>query len=120
MPSTSRHEVTGLLRAWSNGDEAVLEKIASLVEAELRRLARRFMNRERPCHILQPTALINEAYVRLIERRDVSWQNRAHFFVVAAQLMRRILVDFARRRPHIRRQGDVQPVSLDEALELSL
>ena len=87
---SSSHEVTQLLRAWSEGDEAALARLAPLVDAELHRLANTFMRRERPGHTLQATALINEAYVRLIDDTAVEWQNRAHFYGIAAQLMRRI------------------------------
>jgi RNA polymerase sigma factor (TIGR02999 family) len=113
------NEITQLLRAWSDGDQAALDELSSLVQAELRRLARRYLAGERPGHSLQATALINEVWLRLIDWKNVSWQNRAHFFAVSAQLMRRILVDYARRRPHINRVGDAQQVSLDQALEFS-
>jgi RNA polymerase sigma factor (TIGR02999 family) len=115
MTQSSTHEVTNLLVAWSDGDQVALEKLVPLVQAELQRLARRYLGRERPGHQLQTTALVNEAYLRLIDWKNVKWQNRAHFFGVSAQLMRRILVDFARQRPRV--QGDsVQQVSLEEAL----
>ena len=91
--TSSSHEVTQLLRAWSNGDEAALARLAPLVEAELHRMAYSFLRRERPGHTLQTTALINEAYLRLIDDTAVEWQNRAHFYGIAAQVMRRILVD---------------------------
>jgi RNA polymerase sigma-70 factor, ECF subfamily len=111
---SSTHEVTNLLVAWSDGDQVALEKLVPLVQAELQRLARRYLGRERPGHQLQTTALVNEAYLRLIDWKNVKWQNRAHFFGVSAQLMRRILVDFARQRPRV--QGNsVQQVSLEEA-----
>ncbi|MBC7931068.1 MAG: sigma-70 family RNA polymerase sigma factor [Rubrivivax sp.] len=118
MGAPESHEVTELLVAWSDGDEAALERLAPLVHAELHRIARRYMGGERPGHTLQTTALVNEAYMRLIDWKNVRWQNRAHFFGVSAQLMRRILVDFARQRP---RSGDeaVQHVSLEEALVVS-
>jgi len=119
MTTHSPHEVTELLRAWCDGDQAALEQLIPLVEAELHRLAHHYLAQERPGHTLQTKDLVNEAYVRLIDWRDVEWQNRAHFFGVAAQLMRRILVDFARRRPHVKRIGDAQQVSLDQALEVS-
>ena len=112
---SSSHEVTQLLRAWSEGDEAALARLAPLVDAELHRLAGTFMRRERPGHTLQATALINEAYVRLIDARAVEWQNRAHFYGIAAQLMRRILVDHARRRKKLKRGGDPLQVSLAAA-----
>lgn len=118
MASYSSHNVTQLLIAWNNGDPSALEQLAPLVHAELHRLARRYMRQERAGHLLQPTALVNEAYIRLIDWKDVEWKNRAHFFAVSAQMMRRILVDFARRRPRI--DGKTAPnVSLDEALTIS-
>jgi RNA polymerase sigma factor (TIGR02999 family) len=98
MTTPSTHDVTRLLVAWSDGDQAALEKLMPLVYQELRRLARRYLGRENPGHTLQPTALVNEAYLRLIDQNRVRWQNRAHFFGVSAQLMRRILVDMARAR----------------------
>ena len=102
MAATSPQEVTGLLLAWSEGEQAAFEKLVPLVYAELRRVAHRYMGRERPGHSLQTTALVNEAYLRLIDARRVRWQNRAHFFAVSAQLMRRILVDFARSRQYLK------------------
>ena len=114
MGSHSSHNVTQLLIAWNDGDPTALEQLVPLVHAELHRLARRYMGRERSGHLLQPSALVNEAYVRLIDWKNVEWKNRAHFFGVSAQLMRRILVDFARKRPRV--AGDTAPhVSLDEA-----
>jgi len=98
MPVVSTQEITRLLVAWNNGDAAALEQLTPLVHRELRRLAKRYMAGECPGHMLQTTALVNEAYLRLIDWRNVEWQNRAHFFGLAAQLMRRILVDFARAR----------------------
>src|SRR5713226_3504532 len=112
-------EVTQLLLAWSQGDESALERLMPLVYDELHRLAQGYMGRERAGHILQTTALVNEAYLRLIDSKSVRWQNRAHFFAVSAQVMRRILVDFARSRNFQKRSGKVQQVSLDEALVLS-
>ena len=112
-------EVTQLLLAWNEGDESALEKLVPLVYEELRRLARRRMRLERPDHTLQTTALINEAYLRLVDVRNVHWQNRAHFFALCARLMRRILVDYARRRRYAKRGGGVQPVSLDQPLAVA-
>jgi RNA polymerase sigma factor (TIGR02999 family) len=120
MSMPSSHEVTQLLLAWSDGDQAALEQLTPLVYRELRRLARGYMRQERPDHILQTTALINEAYLRLIDWKDVRWQNRAHFFGVAAQLMRRILVDFARASNQAKRGGAMRQVSLDEAAAVSV
>jgi RNA polymerase sigma factor (TIGR02999 family) len=108
-------EISTLLRAWSDGDHAALDKLTPIVYHELHRLAGRYMNRERPGHSLQTTALVNEAYMRLVDYRRMQWQDRAHFFAVSAQLMRRILVDHARRH-NLKRGGDVQHVLLDEAL----
>jgi RNA polymerase sigma factor (TIGR02999 family) len=112
-------EVTQLLLAWNEGDESALEKLVPLVYNELRRLARRYMRRERPDHTLQTTALINEVYLQLVDVRNVHWQNRAHFFALCARLMRRILVDFARSRRYAKRGGGAQPVSLNESLVVS-
>ena len=119
MPAFSPQEVTGLLLAWSAGEQTAFEKLVPLVYAELRRVAHRYMGRERPGHSLQTTALVNEAYLRLIDARRVRWQNRAHFFAVSAQLMRRILVDFARSRQYLKRGGAAQKVSFDEGLVVS-
>ena len=112
-------ELTQLLEAWSDGEEEALEKLAPLVHAELYRLAKRYMSRERPDHLLQTSALINEAYLRLIDWKAVRWQNRAHFFGVAAQMMRRILVDFARRRPRVDKDAEAIRMSLDQAMTVS-
>jgi len=119
MTPPAQNEVTQLLLAWSDGDKAALEDLTPLVYAELRRLAERYMRRERAGHPLQTTALVNEAYLRLIDLRQVRWQNRAHFFGVAAQLMRHILVDFARARRRAERGGYKQQVSLEEAAVVS-
>ena len=108
-----------MLLAWSNGDKSALERLIPVVHNELHRLAHRYMNRERPGHMLQTTALVNEAYLRLIDTSHVRWQNRAHFFAVSAQLMRRILVDVARSRNYLKRGGNAVQVSLDEALAIS-
>jgi RNA polymerase sigma factor (TIGR02999 family) len=112
-------DITGLLRAWTAGDTDALEQLAPLVDRELHRLASRYMTHERPGHTLQATALVNEAYVRLIAWKDVEWQNRAHFFGVAARLMRRILVDHARSRVSAKGGAGRRQVSLDEAAEVS-
>ncbi|HWN10743.1 MAG TPA: ECF-type sigma factor [Pyrinomonadaceae bacterium] len=119
MDATGTHEVTQLLVAWSDGDEAALERLAPLVNAELHRLAKRYMSREREDHLLQTSALINEAYLRLINWKEVRWKNRAHFFGVAAQMMRRILVDFARQRPRLDKDNEARRISLDEALTVA-
>ena len=118
MPAPVPHEITHLLLAWNNGDDGMLDRIVPLVHTELRRLARHYMKRERAGHTLQTTALINEAYVRLIDGPRVPWQNRAHFFGIAARLMRRILVDFARERNFKKRDGGRQ-VSLDVGMMFS-
>ena len=115
----SPHDVTQLLVDWSNGNQAALDKLAPLVYEELRRLAHHYMSRERPGHTLQTSALVNEAYLRLIDQKNVHWQNRAHFFGIAAQLMRRILVDYARRRNYLKRGGNAPHVSLGEAATYS-
>jgi RNA polymerase sigma-70 factor, ECF subfamily len=107
-------QVSSLLRAWGDGDQGALEKLTPIVYDELRRLARRHMKRERPGHSLQTTALANEAYMRLVDYKRMQWQNRAHFFAVSSQLMRRILVDHARRH-NLKRGGGVQHVSLEQA-----
>jgi RNA polymerase sigma factor (TIGR02999 family) len=116
MPIAASHEVTQLLLAWNDGDQKALERLIPMVHAELRRLARRFMRGERPGHTLQPSALINEAYLRLVDVQRVCWQNRVHFFSVAAQVMRRILVDFARTRNYQKRGGGTYQVALDQAM----
>jgi RNA polymerase sigma-70 factor, ECF subfamily len=116
MAAPSAQNVTRLLQAWSQGKDAALEELLPLVHQELRRLARRYMFGERPGHTLQTTALVNEAYLRLVNSRQVNWQNRAHFFAISAQLMRRILVDYARARGYQKRGGGVPKVTLDEAL----
>jgi RNA polymerase sigma factor (TIGR02999 family) len=115
----SPHEVTQLLLDWSNGNQAALDKLMPLVYGELHRLAHQYMNRERPGHTLQTSGLVNEAYLRLVDQREVHWQNRAHFFGIAAQLMRRILVDYARSRHFAKRGGDAWQVSFDEAVIVS-
>jgi RNA polymerase sigma factor (TIGR02999 family) len=110
------HEVTALLLSWSNGDRDALAGLMPLVYDELRRLALDHLRRERPEHTLQPTALVNEVYLRLVDQRRVSWQTRAQFFGLAAQLMRHVLVDHARSRAAAKRGGLVRKLSLDEAL----
>ncbi len=119
MGTLSSQEITKLLQAWSGGDQAALEDLVPLVEAELRRLAGHYMANERRGHVLQTTALVNEAYLRLIDWKSVEWQNRAHFFGISARLMRHILVDFARRRPHLEGGREAQHVSFDEALRVT-
>jgi len=111
--------VTKLLVAWGNGDEAARDELVPLVYDELHRLAHRYMNRERPGHTLQTSALVNEAFVRLIDQKGVHWQNRAHFFGIAAQMMRRILVDYARSRHYAKRGGSARQVSLNEAMTVT-
>ena len=120
MQMRSPKEITQLLIAWGNGDQTALEELAPLVHSELHRLAHHYMSRERPGHTLQTSALINEAYIRLINWKDVRWQNRSHFFAVSAQLMRRILVDFARDRQYLKRGGGAVQVSLAEAAALTV
>src|SRR5450759_835774 len=107
-------DISGLLRAWSEGDRNALERLTPSVYIELHRLARRYMRRERPGHSLQTTALVNEAYMRLLDYKRMQWQDRAHFFAISAQLMRRILVEQARRH-NLKRGGGVAHVSLEEA-----
>jgi RNA polymerase sigma factor (TIGR02999 family) len=119
VPSDSQHDVTVLLQAWSDGDELALEKLTPLVYAELHRLARRYMGGEREKQTLETGALVNEAYIRLVDWKNVRWQNRAHFFAVSAQMMRRILVDYARSRGNQKRGGSFLRVSIDEALVFS-
>jgi RNA polymerase sigma-70 factor, ECF subfamily len=116
-PSAS-HEVTKLLRAWSDGDAAALDRLIPLVYAELHRRARRYMRRERVGHTLQTTALVHEAYLKLIDAQGVRWQDRGHFFAIAARVMRRVLVDFARERGFQKRGGAARRVSFDETLAL--
>jgi RNA polymerase sigma factor (TIGR02999 family) len=117
MPA--RSDATKLLLAWSNGDESAFDKLVPLVYQELRVLAKRYMRHERADHTLQATALVNEAYVRLIDVNRIQWKNRAHFLAVASQTMRRILVEFARRRRRQKRGGDVMRVTLGDAKEVA-
>jgi RNA polymerase sigma factor (TIGR02999 family) len=114
MDDLPEEEITFLLRAWGNGQDGTLEKLLPLIHGELRALAQRFMQRERPGHTLQTTALVNEAYLRLMRTRDIRWCNRVHFFAVSARIMRRILVDLARsKRDRKRREAGCQ-IALDE------
>jgi RNA polymerase sigma-70 factor, ECF subfamily len=119
MEAPQTHEVTALLQAWSTGNEEALEKLTPMVYEQLHRAARRYMVGERSGHTLQATALINEVYLRLVNVRTVDWQNRAHFFAICAQLMRRILTDFARSRHYQKRGGGAHQLPLDEALVIS-
>jgi len=113
------HQVTRLLKEWSEGDETALEQLMPLVYDELHRLAHQHIRREGPGHILQTSALINEAYIRLVEQPQIRWENRAHFFGIAARLMRRILVDDARKRNSAKRRGSLIQVPLDEATSIA-
>jgi RNA polymerase sigma factor (TIGR02999 family) len=115
MPARSPSDATDLLLAWSSGDASALEKLMPLVYHELRALALRYMRQERADHTLQATALVNEAYLRLVDVNRIHWQNRAHFLAVAAQTMRRILVEFARQRRRQKRGGDAVHVTLEDA-----
>jgi RNA polymerase sigma-70 factor (ECF subfamily) len=112
MPPSS--EITALLVDWSKGDKAALDKLFPMVERELHRLAHSYMRKENPDHTLQTTALVNEAYLRLVDQRNTRWQNRAHFFGIAARIMRRILMNYARDRARLKRGGDAIQVSLSE------
>jgi RNA polymerase sigma factor (TIGR02999 family) len=114
-PSSPPHEITQLLAEWSEGNQAALDQLYPLVYNELRRLAHGYLRRERKGHTLQTTALINEAYLRLVDQRNVHWANRSHFFGISAQIMRRILIDHARRYEYAKRGGGAQRISLDEA-----
>ena len=113
-PPRQEHEITQLLAEWRDGNQQALDELYPLVYDELHRLARRYMSRERKGHTLQTTALINEAYVRLVDQRNVHWANRSHFFAISAQIMRRILIDHARRNAYAKRGGGARQVSLDE------
>lgn len=115
MVTPPQPEITQLLTAWSDGDQAALEQLVPLVQSELHRIAKRYIERENPGQLLQASALINEAYLRLIDWKNAQWQNRAHFFGVAAQLMRRVLVDAYRGQSSQKRGGDALRVSLVEA-----
>ena len=117
--TSSPHELTQLLIDWGNGRQDALEQLFPLVYQELRRMAHRYMRRERPGHSLQTTAVVHEAYLRLIDQKHVQWQNRAHFFAIAAQMMRRILITHAQSHGYAKRGGGTLKVSLDEAAILS-
>jgi RNA polymerase sigma-70 factor (ECF subfamily) len=119
MATPAKPDVTQLLKAWGDGDDAALAQLTPLVYNELHRMARRCMAREHPGHTLQTSALVNEAYLRLVDVQQVSWQNRAHFFAISARMMRRILTDFARSRHYLKRGGEVRHVPFDEALVVS-
>ena len=119
MSTYSGENVTELLVAWSQGDQAALDRLTPLVYNELHRLARCYMRRESPGHTLQTSALVNEAYLRLVDQRDVRWRNRSHFFGIAAQMMRRILVDHARSHGRAKRGGDAHRLSLDATVIMS-
>ena len=119
MSETPPHEITQLLVAWGDGDKQALDKLMPFVYGELRRLARNYMRNQKADHTLQTTALVNEAYLRLIDSDKVRWQNRTHFFAISAQLMRRILVDFARAKNAVKRGGENQKITFDEALPVT-
>jgi RNA polymerase sigma-70 factor, ECF subfamily len=119
MESPAPSEVTRLLKEWANGDTAARDQLIPIVYGELRAIAARYLRRERHDHTLQPTALVNEAYLRLIDQNQVEWQNRAHFMGVAAKMMRRILVDHARTHNRVKRGSGAQMVSLDEAVAIA-
>jgi len=119
MTAPSDQSITELLKAWGDGDQQALENLTPLVYKELHRVAHRYMADERASHTLQTTALVNEVYLRLVDVRGVSWQNRAHFFAICARTMRRILIDFARSRQYQKRGGDAVAVAIEDALEVS-
>jgi RNA polymerase sigma factor (TIGR02999 family) len=119
VTKTSPHEVTQLLIAWSGGDQAAYDELIPLVYQELHRLAHQYIRRERPGHPLQTSALVNEAYLRLVEQKSYTWQSRAHFLGIAAHTMRRILVDHARSRRYRKRGGEALQVDFDEAMIVS-
>jgi RNA polymerase sigma-70 factor (ECF subfamily) len=119
MVTPESSDVTQLLKAWGEGNDAALDQLTPLVYDELHRMAQRCMARENPGHTLQTSALVNEAYLRLVDIHQMSWQNRAHFFAISARMMRRILTDFARSRHYLKRGGDAKHVSFDEALVVS-
>ena len=117
MTNPPPHEITRLLQAWSSGDEEALDRLTPLVYDRLRRVARHYMADERSGHVLQTTALVNEAYLRLFDCRELKWQDRAHFFAVCARLMRRILTDIARSNQYFKRGAGAPHIALDEALD---
>lgn len=119
MPSPSPNQVTRLLLDWSNGSESALDDLIPLVDRELHRLAHHYMRQERAGHTLQTTALVNEVYLKLVDQKHVHWKNRAHFFALSAQLMRRILVDHARKRNYAKRGGGANKITFDEAMVVS-
>lgn len=117
--SLMRHDITAALQAWGNGDGKALDKLLPLVHDELHRQAARHLRHERPGHTLQTSALINEAFLKLVDQRDVRWQNRAHFFAIASRLMRRVLVDYARMQHRAKRGGDEVKLPLEEAIQVT-
>jgi RNA polymerase sigma factor (TIGR02999 family) len=117
MDAIPSAEITVLLKAWAGGDQAALERLVPMVYGELRRMAHRYMRRESPGHTLRTTALVNEAYLRLVDVDNVCWQDRTHFFAVSAQVMRRILVDGARARGREKRGGECRPVNLNDSID---
>ena len=119
MTRPPQHNITQLLAKWRDGNQSALDELYPLVYDELHRLARRYMSRERRGHTLQTTALINEAYVRLVDQKNVHWANRSHFFAISAQIMRRILIDHARRHLYAKRGGGAQRVSLEEVAAIT-
>src|SRR5437899_11341497 len=119
MAASTSHAVTELVLSCNHGEQAALDKLVPLVYSELRRIAHRYLNRERRGHTLQSAELVNEAYLRLIDASQVRWQDRAHFFAISAQLMRRILVDFARSRRYLKRGGGAHMATFDEAVLVS-
>jgi RNA polymerase sigma factor (TIGR02999 family) len=116
MTMVSTHDLTELLTEWREGDRTALDRLTPLVYDEIRRIAHRYVQRERDGHTLQTTALVNEAYLRLAGNQQINWQNRAHFFAVTARVMRHILIDYARRRNYVKHGGEAQRVSFSEAL----
>ena len=119
MTRSSTRDVSNLLRAWRGGDDVALDRLMPQVYSELHRLAHHYMRRERPGHVLQTTDLVNEAFIRLVDAREVDWRDRAHFFAISSNLMRRILADFARVRGNQKGSGNVKKVSFDEGLVIS-